>query len=159
MNEKYSEQSKRLELVEKFKTKLNKEIDFILKRDLEEIKTFTFDEINKESEYCMDFETLLTEITVCLYFREWLDDYDFLLNYRYLNRNNDVIIYNISSYHLELWSQDNYNFIYNICQKIGNKILYISDDFLEFNFTNIFEEIKFNDKKEKERDEKKQQKS
>lgn len=146
--EKWSEQDKRIELVNKFKDKILKEIETILKRDLELFKVFSDTDIeNSESDQYHELEYLTKEMAICLFMRRWISKQSFL-SFVKASKEDDTIIYRISSRHLKLWSQEDYPFMWLLIDKYGLKAVNLNESMLEYDFTNVIDEALFTKKVE-----------
>lgn len=147
--EKWSDKDKRIEIVDTFKKKVLKDIEKILKRDLELLKNFSFSDIeDAESRTYQEFRYLTKEVSACVFMREWITKKTFMDYIRALEEK-DYIVYTISSRHLRLWSQDDYDFMWMLIDKYGFDVININDRMLEYDFTNIFDEILFDEKEKK----------
>lgn len=146
MSEKMSDENKRISLAEAFKEKVNNEIQNILKRNLEELKTFLFEEINNENnEGYKDFKYLIDEITVCTETRRFINGYNFLRS-QMIDFGNDIIVYNISSENLNIWMQEDYNFMNNLFRKYGLGAVDLTEDALEYEFTDVMDIVLYKKK-------------
>lgn len=145
--EKLSDQEIRIELINRLKEKVFKEIDIILRNDLGLIKLYSLSDLKDvESDSYNEFCYLSKEISICLFMREWITKHSFMGIIR-VSEENDCVIYKISSHHLELWLQDDYNFMWNLIESFGYDALHLTDEMLEYKFTSIFEEALFREKK------------
>lgn len=146
--EKVSDQEKRIELIKAFKEKVNRELDSILKNEMLYAKSFCFDDIKDfYSDNYKEFKCISNKITICLFLREWIEDYSFL-EYMRKNEKDDYIVYKISSRHLRLWLQKDYYFVESLIYKFGLETLMINDRMLEYYLTSVIEEAIFTKKEE-----------
>ena len=112
--EKLSDQEIRIELINRLKEKVFKEIDIILRNDLRLIKLYSLSDLEDvESDPYNEFCYLSKEMSICLFMREWITKHSFMGIIR-VSEENDCVIYKISNHHLELWLQDDYNFMWNL---------------------------------------------
>lgn len=146
--EKVSDQEKRIELIKAFKEKVNRELDSILKNEMLYAKSFCFDDIKDlYSDNYKEFKCISNKITICLFLREWIEEYSFL-EYMRKNEKDDYIVYKISSRHLRLWLQKDYYFVESLIYKFGLETLMINDRMLEYYLTSVIEEAIFTKKEE-----------
>lgn len=150
--EKLSEQNIRIELIDSFKKKVNKEIDKILKRYMELIKKFQFNEVKEtDSVEYEEFRYISEKITICLFLKKWLQNHNFL-GFICKNEEADYIVYKISSQHLRLWLQEDYNFVESLFYKYGIETIFINDSILEYDLTSVIEEALFLQKEESKKE-------
>ena len=146
--EKVSDQEKRIELIKAFKEKVNRELDSILKNEMLYAKSFCFDDIKDlYSDNYKEFKCISNKITICLFLREWIEEYSFL-EYMRKNEKDDYIVYKISNRHLRLWLQKDYYFVESLIYKFGLETLMINDRMLEYYLTSVIEEAIFTKKEE-----------
>ena len=148
--EKVSDQEKRIELIKAFKEKVNRELDRILKNEMSYAESFCFDDIkDRYSDNYEEIKCISNKITICLFLREWIEEYSFLKSL-YRNEKDDHIIYAISSRHLRLWLQKDYYFVESLIYKFVLATLIINDSMLEYDLTSVIEEAIFTKKEEEE---------
>lgn len=148
--EKLSDQEVRIKLINKFKEKIFKEIEKNMKNDLQLIKSYTYSDIeNMESDQYNEFKYLSKKISICLFMREWIMKNSFMSTIK-VSEEDDCVIYKISSRHLELWLQDDYDFMWNLIDRFGYDTLHLTDEMLENKFTSIIDEALFTEKKKRD---------
>ena len=140
MNEKLSEKSIRAEKVAKLKVKILKEIT----EEQSEIKLLMDDCGNA-------FDMLVEEYYQLLQLKKYVEDDNSFCRYEAMYGDIDVIIYSVSSEEIDIWLQEDYNFVVCFMSKVREipEAIFrmLNDDYFGYQFTNIFDKIEYDKKK------------
>ena len=140
MNEKLSEKSIRMDKVAKLKSKILKEIA----EEQEDIKLLINDCEN-------DLDMLIEEYYQLLQLKKYVEDDNSFCRYEAIHGDIDVIIYSVSSEEIDIWLQEDYNFVVCFMSKVREmpEAIFgmLNDDYFGYQFTNIFDKIAYDKKK------------
>ena len=140
MNEKLSEKSIRAEKVAKLKEKILKEIT----DEQSEIKLLMDDCQN-------DFDMLVEKYYQLLQLKKYVEDDNSFCRCEAIHGDIDVIIYSVSSEEIDIWLQEDYNFVVCFMNKVREmpEAIFgmLNDDYFGYQFTNIFDKIAYDKKK------------
>jgi hypothetical protein len=143
MNERISDGQKRLEKIEKLKRKVLTDIEKELNLIKEELKTVSFTEA--------DFKFLVQRSWALYGLQEYMSEKDVFQTMVARYPEQDIIIYVVSDECLEIWLQEDYNFVFNfLCQ--AERCHFdispmLNDDYFGHCFTSVFEIALYQEKK------------
>ena len=105
------------------------------------------------SEYEDDFDKFLAQYYQLMQLKNYImTEYSFW-NYEASSKKEDYIIYKIDEKTLDIWLQDHYNFVTAFLLRVHDNpwALFdmLNDRYFGYHFTNIFDEIAYDMKKEK----------
>lgn len=147
MYEKISEIPIREEKIRKLKEKILAEIDKYLVRNRRDMKIYLID--NEDVIEYWDF--MITQEFSLLRLKEYIenDNTFWLFEERY--NDKDIIIYQVSDRKLNIWLQEDYNFVSHFLYKIefeGFSDVYkiLNDRYFGYEFTSIFDEIQYDER-------------
>lgn len=147
---KISDIEKRRKLVDKLKIKIKNEVTEKIRNNAKELLLFS-DEIDllaKDNDSNIDFMDFCNEITISKYLLDFVNKDNMFMNWYGKYPELDKIVYVISDKHIEMWLQDDFNFLEEVIYKFGLNIFYITEKDFEFNFTGVIEDILYDKKKE-----------
>ena len=152
MNEKISDKPIREKKIKRLKEKILKEIEEELERGK---GALTYDLTNGiEDEY--EFKYVIHMMHYLYKLREFVN-WEHSFNMIYAEYYNfDIVIYAVSMREIDIWLQDDYNFVTQFLFNANyddNVIVehMLNDEYLGINFTNIFDAIAYDEKYEKRR--------
>ena len=147
MNEKISDKPIREEKIKRLKEKILKEIEEELERGKRDL---TYDLTNGiEDEY--EFKYVIHTMHYLYKLREFVN-WEHSFNMIYAEYYNfDIVIYAVSMREIDIWLQDDYNFVTQFLFNANyddNVIVehMLNDEYLGINFTNIFDAIAYDEK-------------
>lgn len=149
--EKISEQHLRIAKVQKLKKKILSEIEAFSNYLKEGLKEVCCDD-KLFSEF---FEKAAIEEVKLISLKKFVNDPSSFMKVIMKDPRHDVIVYGVSDRHLDMFIDDDFQFVQNFLTKTAHieicdmLIDYLSDGFFEFNFVSAFEEVLY-DKKLKE---------
>lgn len=150
MNEKLSEKSIRMSKVVELKAKIIKEIA----EEHDEIKLLIGDcknDFDMLGDCENDFDMLVEEYYQLLQLKKYVEDDNSFCRYEAIHGDIDVIIYSVSSEEIDIWLQDDYNFVACFMDKVREmpEAIFgmLNDDYFGYQFTNIFDKIAYDKKK------------
>jgi len=152
---KLSEKSQRQGQVDKLKEKINNEIKEIIKRDALELLSFE-DEIDdslsdKDCDNGEEFINLCNEVTICTILRDFINLPNTFMEYSAAyGREIDKIFYTISDEHIDMWLENDFNFMARAISCFGLNVFEISEKRFQYDFTSVFEDVLYRQKKERE---------
>lgn len=146
MTEKISDKSIREDKVKKLKTKILKEIDEKSNRIKAEID---------DSEEFEEFEFLNSLLFALFKLKRYIENEYTFMSYEAQYLDMDIIIYTISDKNLDIWLQEDYYFVGNFllqAEENGFNIFpLLNDHHFGYHFTNIFDDIVYDEKIEKQK--------
>ena len=145
--EKISEQHIRLAKVQKLKKKILSEIKGFsnyLKEGLKEV-------CNDDRLFSEFFVKAVFEQTKLIYLKQFVNDPSFFMKVVMKDVSYDVIVYNVSDKHLDMFIDNDFLFTQKFLEQTSNIEItdldnYLNDSFFEFSFVSTFEEM-MHDKK------------
>ena len=148
MKEKISESTIRQDIINALKNKILNEIDEYNIRVKEYMKLLlNHDTIDDELwKHYVDTAFFLEKLT------EFINREQAFTSFEVSYPDRDMIIYTISSEEIDIWLQEDYNFVHSLLFLIESEngfwciYNYLNDRFLSQNLTNIFERILYNKK-------------
>ena len=147
MNEKISDKPIREAKIKRLKEKILKEIEEELERGKRDL---TYDLTNGiEDEY--EFKYVIHTMHYLYKLREFVN-WEHSFNMIYAEYYNfDIVIYAVSMREIDIWLQDDYNFVTQFLFNVNyddNVIVehMLNDEYLGINFTNIFDAIAYDEK-------------
>ena len=151
MYEKISETAIRQSKINALKTKIRKEIEKYTSSIRENMKILLEQEIiNTEMwDYCVNVAFFLTQLT------EFVDWEGAIQNKEAENPNEDIVVYTISIDEIDIWLQENFNFVSHLLSVIehdngfANIAGYLDDRFLSRGLLNIVERTLYEQKQPK----------
>jgi hypothetical protein len=151
MYEKISETAIRQSKINALKTKIRKEIEKYTSSIRENMKILLKQEIiNTEMwDYCVNVAFFLTQLT------EFVDWEGAFQNKEAENPNEDIVVYTISIDEIDIWLQENFNFVSHLLSVIehdngfANIAGYLDDRFLSRGLLNIVERTLYEQKQPK----------
>ena len=151
MNEKISDKPIREDKIKRLKEKILKEIEEELERGKRDL---TYDLTNGiEDEY--EFKYVIHTMHYLYKLREFVN-WEHSFNMIYAEYYNfDIVIYAVSIREIDIWLQDDYNFVTQFLFNANyddNVIVehMLNDEYLGINFTNIFDAIAYDEKQKNE---------
>lgn len=142
MYEKISEMPIRKEKVRKLKKKIFAEI----KAWSEETKDYIRNSSPNIDESEWDF--LITREFNLSRLKEYIQEPNCFFRYFAKYEDKDIIVYKISDENLNVWLQDDYNFVTNFLLNTehANVFCFLNDDYFEFKHTSIFDKLLYEKK-------------
>ena len=152
MVEKISEISIRKEKVNRLKEKILKEIN----EELESFKNDLKYDMTNGIKYIDEFEYTISHMHYLFRLRDYINqDYVFTT---VINKDDklDRVVYQVPIMEIEIWLQDNFNFVRHFLHKIDYNGYIVetllNEEYFGFKFTDIFDKIAYKDKLKKESD-------
>lgn len=147
MYEKISEIPIREEKIRKLKKKILAEIDNYLVRNRKDMKIY----LTGNEDVIEYWDFMVTQEFSLLRLKEYVenDNTFWLFEERY--NDKDIIIYQVSDRKLNIWLQEDYNFVFHFLYKIefeGFSDVYkiLNDRYFGYEFTSIFDEIQYDER-------------
>ena len=141
--EKISNKAIREEKIKRLKEKILSEIQC----ELDNIKTTMMTITELENEF---FNHCITTSYMLLGLKEYIDHSESFNTIIKEDPQNDLIVYNIADKYLNIWLQEDYNFIIQFKQHARNYpydlFSVLNDIFFGFEFTNVFDIMQYEDK-------------
>lgn len=139
MSEKLSERPIRAEKVSRLKTKILAEIE----KEHDHIKHLMLDEDDYFDEHLEQYYQL-TQL------KYYIQAEDTFFGYEMMSDVHDCIVYQISDEDLNIWLQDNYNFVHSFLVEMldnpWNLFKRLNDRYFGYQFTNFFEKMAYEEK-------------
>lgn len=150
MYEKLSETPIREEKIRKLKEKILTEIDKYSDRNRKHMKVY----LTSNNDIVEDWYYMVTQEFLLLRLKEYIENVNSFWSFENKYDDKDIIIYQISDRKLNIWLQDDYDFVFNYLNKFefeGVRDAYdiLNDRYFGYEFTNIFDEILYNDRTKK----------
>ena len=147
MYEKISEIPIREVKIKKLKEKILEEIDKYLVRNRTDMKDYLVD----NEDVIEDWDFMVTQEFSLLRLKEYIENDNTFWSFEARYNDKDIIIYKVSDRTLNIWLQEDYNFVSNFLYKIefeGFSDVYeiLNDRYFGYEFTNIFDEIQYDDR-------------
>ena len=147
MYEKISEIPIREEKIKKLKEKILAEIDKYLLRNRRYMKVYLTD----NEDVIEDWDFMITQEFSLLRLKEYIENGNTFWSIEVRYEEEDIIVYQVSDRELNIWLQEDYNFVSNFLCKIefeGFSGVYkiLDDRYFGYEFTNIFDEILYDDR-------------
>ena len=147
MYEKISEIPIREEKIKKLKEKILADIDKHLARNQRDMKVYLTD--NEDA--IEDWDFMVTQEFTLLRLKDFIKNKYTFWSTEARYETKDIIIYKISDRDLNIWLQDDYYFVDSFLSKIeldGYCDVYqiLNDRYFGYEFTDIFDEIKYDEK-------------
>lgn len=150
MNEKISEKPIREEKIKKLKEKIYSEIDDITKRIRREIYQLLF--VDNTDEYFEDdWEYLISKGFYLIKLKEYIDNPMVFQTIIAEYKDDDIVIYQVSDENLDIWLQDDFNFVLTFVNNMEfrerrNVYEILNDKYFEYDFVSIFEKVRLKQK-------------
>ena len=151
MNEKISEKHIREEKIKRLKEKIYSEIDDITKRLRREMYQLLF--VDNTDEYFEDdWEYLISNGFYLIKLKEYIDNPMVFQTIIAEYKDDDIVIYQVSDENLDIWLQDDFNFVLTFINNMEfrerrNVYEILNDKYFEYNFVSIFEKVRLKQKK------------
>ena len=147
MYEKISEIPIREEKIIKLKEKILAEIDRYFVRNRRDI----IDYLTCDKDVIDNWNLLVTQEFSLLRLKEYIENCNTFCSFEARYNDKDIIIYQVSDRKLNIWLQEDYNFVSNFLYKIefeGFSDVYeiLNDRYFGYEFTDIFDEIQYDER-------------